>query len=116
MGEPAATLSLDLLFVASLMRKVENGDTTLSSLQACSVAETLYTIAEECARIDEERASLEKQVAVMRRWFTKRDFGEEFARLEAIRAGVRDGSVVDLVTIFERERALAAAGHGGAAS
>ena len=95
------TLSADLLFVASLMGgKAARGETTLSAKQAAWIAETLEDIAQRCAAIDEERASLEKQIAVMRRWFTKRDFGEEFARLEAIRAGVRAGGVIDLVTVF----------------
>ncbi|MBG0809885.1 hypothetical protein IY145_10890 [Methylosinus sp. H3A] len=115
MADASILLSFDLLFVAALMRKVESGEESLSSNQAGTIAETLDKIAQRCAAIDEERASLEQQVAVMRRWFTKRDFGEEFARLEAIRAGVRAGGVIDLVTVFERERALAATSHGGAA-
>lgn len=112
----ASILSFDLLFVAALMRKVESGEEALSSDQAGTIAETLDIVAQRCAAIDAERASLEKQIGVMRRWFTQRDFGEEFARLEAIRAGVRAGRVIDLVQVFERERALALASHGGAAS
>lgn len=112
----SSTLSFDLLFVAAMMREVESGEAPLHFGQAGSIADRLDQIAKECARLDEERASLEQQLTVMRRWFTKRDFGEEFARLEAIRSGVRDGRVIDLVTVFERERALAATMHGGAAS
>lgn len=111
----ASTLSQELLFVAGLMGMVANGKTKLAPGQAGSIADTLGQIAERCAAIDEERVSLEQQLAVMRRWFCARDFDDDFARLKAIQAGVRDGRVIDLVTVFERERALAATMHGGAA-
>lgn len=111
----ASTLVFDLIFISGLMGKVASGADSLSADQAGEIATTLDEIARRCADRAEELASLERQVAVMRRWFTKRDFGEEFARLEAIRAGVRAGGVIDLVTVFERERALAATMHGGAA-
>jgi hypothetical protein len=115
MVEPSPSLiAAELRAISDWHYQFASGTRQITVEHARIIEGVLRMLAADCERLGEELAA---QLAVARRWAPGAEsFVDHFAREKAVQAGVRDGSVIDLVPVLEREMARNAALRGGAAS